>query len=269
VRDLLDTDFFALRIPRAFGHRGSAGTHPENTLISFQNAIDAGAKCIEFDVHMTRDGEIVVSHDENLKRTCGDDRLIREMFYAEVAKADAGRNFTTDGASFPFRDKGVKVPRLIEVLSAFPSVRAIVEIKQTDPSLVTPLLEVIDRAGMRRRALIASEHQPPLDDVRKLAPGIPTNFSYFETGYFFQTMASRDANYRPPGDAIQIPRRYENWELVTRESVEFAHSLGLEIHVWTVNDEAEMTHLLDLGVDGIISDFPARLLTVIAKRPKL
>ncbi|HUO05060.1 MAG TPA: glycerophosphodiester phosphodiesterase [Candidatus Binataceae bacterium] len=269
MRDSLKSDFFTLPKPRAIGHRGAAATHPENTMPSFAEANAAGAEYIELDVHMTRDGEIVVCHDENLKRTCGQNRLIREMTYAEVAAADAGRMFTLDGgASHPFRDKGIAPPKLSEVMAAFPKMRVIVEIKQTVPSLAAPLLGVIDRAGMSRMVVVASEHQEPLDEVRRLAPGIPTNFSYLEGGGFFQAMAAHDANYRPPGDALQIPPSYESWQLVTPESVAFAHRLGIEVHVWTVNEPAEMTRLLDIGVDGIISDNPRLLLDVLRRRAR-
>ena len=263
MRAHLKTDFFSPALPRVFGHRGSAGTHPENTLESFRAAVASGVQYLEFDIHMTRDGEIVVAHDEHLKRMCGLDRVISDMTYAELAKADAGRMFTLDGATFPFREEGIKVPRLAEVLAEFPTLRMIVEVKQIAPSVVAPMLEVIDRAGMRRNVLVASEHQEPLDEVRKLAPEIPTNFSYLESGMFIQAMGTRDASYRPPADAVQIPHRHESWELVTRESVDFAHRLGLEVHVWTVNEKAEMSELLDMGVDGLISDYPHRALEVV------
>jgi glycerophosphoryl diester phosphodiesterase len=266
MREHLNTDFFTPPLPRVFGHRGAAGTHPENTLESFRAAVAAGVQCLEFDIHMTRDGEVVVAHDSHLARMCGLDRTIPEMTYAELATADAGRKFTLDGATFPFRDKGIRVPRLAEVLEAFPKLRMIVEVKQIAPSVVTAMLDVIDRAGMRRKVLLASEHQEPLDEVRKLAPEIPTNFSYLESGLFIQAMGTHDANYRPPGDAVQISHFYENWELVTRKSVEFAHSVGVEMHVWTVNEEAEMSELLDMGVDGLISDYPQRALEVVRKR---
>lgn len=260
-----DTDFFAPGMPRAFGHRGSAGTHPENTLEAFAAAAALGIEYLELDVHMTRDGEIVVSHDDHLERTCGRAGVIREMTYAEISTADAGRMFTLDGKHFPFRDKGVKVPRLADVLAAFPRLPIEIEVKQIAPSVVATMLGVIDRAGKRRSVFVASEHQQPLDEIRMLAPGIPTNFSYFETGGFFQAMVSREA-YRPPGDALQIPPSYESWQLVTPESVEFAHRVGVEVHVWTVNEQAEMTRLLDMGVDGLISDYPRRLLEVIRRR---
>jgi glycerophosphoryl diester phosphodiesterase len=264
MREQLDTDFFTPPVPRVFGHRGSAGTHPENTLESFAAAAALGAPYLEFDLHMTRDGEVVVSHDDNLERNCGRPGAIRDMTYAELSAADAGRMFTLDrGATFPFRGKGLRIPRLAEVLAAFPTLMMIIEVKQIAPSVVAPMLDVIDRAGMRRRVLVASEHQQPLDEVRMLAPEIPTNFSYFECGGFMQAMAARDAAYLPPGAALQIPRSYESWQLVTPESVAFAHRVGVEMHVWTVNDEAEMRELLDLGVDGLISDYPARALEVV------
>ncbi len=266
MREHLDTDFFKAPLPRVFGHRGSAGTHPENTLESFAAAVAGGVEYLEFDIHMTRDGEVVVSHDDHLERNCGRAGVIRELTYSEVMAADAGRMFTLDGATFPFRNKGLRIPRLSEVLAAFPKLLMIVEIKQIAPSVVAPMLDALDRAGMRRSVLIASEHQQPLDEVRRLAPGIPTNFSYLESGVFVQAMGTRDANYRPCGDAVQIPRSYESWQLVTPESVEFAHRLGLEVHVWTVNEEAEMGELLDMGVDGLISDYPARALDVVRQR---
>jgi glycerophosphoryl diester phosphodiesterase len=265
-REHLSTDFFTPAAPRVFGHRGSAGTHPENTLESFRAAAASGVEYLEFDVHMTRDGEVVVSHDDHLERTCGRAGVIREMTYAELAAADAGSTFRLDGVAFPFRGKGIRVPRLAEVLAAFPKLRMIVEVKQIAPSVVAPMLDVIDRAGMRRMVLVASEHQEPLDEVRRLAPEVPTNFSYLECGRFMNAMGTRDASYLPPGDAVQIPPTYESWRLVTPESVEFAHRLGLEVHVWTVNEPAEMSELLDMGVDGLISDYPARALEVVRRR---
>jgi glycerophosphoryl diester phosphodiesterase len=266
MREHLNTDFFTPARPRVFGHRGSAGTHPENTLESFRAAVASGVQYLEFDIHMTRDGEVVVSHDDHLERNCGRAGVIRETTYAELAGADAGRMFTLDGSTFPFRDKGIRMPRLAEVLAAFPELRMVVEVKQIAPSVVAPMLAVIDRAGMRRNVLVASEHQEPLDEVRMLAPEIPTNFSYLESGLFIQAMGTRDASYRPPADAVQISHFYQNWELVTRQSVEFAHSFGIEMHVWTVNEEAEMSELLDMGVDGLISDYPRRALEVVRSR---
>jgi glycerophosphoryl diester phosphodiesterase len=266
MRPRIKTDFFSLPKPRAIAHRGSAATCPENTLASFQAAYEIGARYFELDVHMTRDGAVVVSHDEDLARTCGRPSLIKQLNLAELEAYDPGHGFAAPDGSFPFRGKGLAVPTLARVLEQFSEVRFIVEVKQTEPSLVRPLLAVIDAAEMRRRVLIASEYQAPLDEVRATAPDIPTNLSAREVGLFVQALPVRMEGYQPPGDAIQIPVDYESFRLVTPESVAAAHQLGMEMHVWTVNDENEMRELLALGVDGLLSDYPARLLEVIAER---
>jgi glycerophosphoryl diester phosphodiesterase len=263
VSRAFDTDFFAPPRPRIFGHRGAAGEFPENTMVSFDRAVRAGAVYLELDVHMSRDKEIVVSHDEGLTRTCGRDALIREMTWAEIQTVDAGYMLTFDaGVTFPFRGRSVKVPRLAEALGAFRDVNYLIEIKQTVPSLVSQLLATVDAGGLRRRVLIASEFDQPISEVRRLAPQIPTNFSYGDVAEFLQAMAAHRPGYEPRGAALQIPTQYQGWQLVTPESVEFAHRVGVELHVWTVNDENEMNRLLECGVDGLISDFPARAVAV-------
>ncbi len=180
MRETLDTDFFAPPRPRVIAHRGDSAAYPENTMESFRAAAGLGAPYVELDVHMTRDGEVVVSHDGELERMCGRSGTIAQLTYRELLAFDAGFNFTIENRGYPFRGRGIRVPALHEVLSAFPDRRFVIEVKQTEPSLTRRLLEVVDRAGMRRRIAIVSEHQPPLDEIRDLAPQIPTNFSGLE-----------------------------------------------------------------------------------------
>jgi glycerophosphoryl diester phosphodiesterase len=264
MRTGLDTDFFNASRPRIFGHRGSAGTHPENTMASYQAAIDIGARYLEMDVHMTRDGEIVVAHDPDLARCCGSAGLIKDVDYDHVAKVDAGYGFTRDGAEFPFRGKGLRIPRLAEVLSTFPNAFFNIDLKPEDVSLTEVVLKVIDAAKARRRVLLASEHQNRLDEVRAMAPDIPTSFGYLEIAAFMQALAAHDDSYQPLGDAMQIPPEYYSWKLATPETVALAHHHGVEIHIWTLNDEPSMRAMLELGVDGIMSDFPDLALRVAA-----
>jgi glycerophosphoryl diester phosphodiesterase len=271
ARSAPDSDFFDLPIPRVIAHRGASGEYPENTLIAFRAAAEAGAPYFELDVHMTRDGVVVVSHDPDLKRTCGLDAAIRDLTLAELKRADAGWSFTAAAAAptaagtaeFPFRGRGIEVPALVEVFAAFPERRYVVEVKQSAPSLAPALLDVIDRAGMRRRVLVASEDHVPIEEVRALAPQIPTGFPYPEILGFMATLAPGAEPYQPRGDALQLPPEYQSWRLVTAESVAAAHRMGTEMHVWTVNDAAEMHAMLALGVDGIITDYPARLLALL------
>jgi glycerophosphoryl diester phosphodiesterase len=264
MRSDLDSDFFSEQLPRIFGHRGSAGTHPENTMPSFQAAVDLGARYLETDVHLTRDGEVVVSHDDNLERICGKYGVIAEMDYADISAMDAGFSFSLDHVHFPFRGKGIRVPRLREVLAAFPRLRFNIDLKPEHVSIIEPTLKVIDAAGMRRMVLLTSEYQPRLNEIRAAAPGIPTSFGYFEIAAFMQAMAAGDGSYHPPGDAIQIPPEYHSWKLATPETVEMAHRHRIEVHIWTVNEAAEMRAMLELGVDGIMSDFPGLALKVKA-----
>jgi len=259
----IESDFFAGSRPRAFAHRGFSGKFPENTLPAFRAARQAGSPYIECDVHMTRDGAVVVHHDDDLRRTCGRDECIADLDYAALARADAGFTFSLDGNEFPFRGQGIRVPTLSEVLSAAADCRFIIEIKQVKPSVVSAMFKVIDQAGMARRVLIASEHQEPLTEVRQLRPEIPTSFAAGEIAGFFQALATSASDYRPPADALQIPPVYETLRLATPESVAMAHRLGLEVHVWTVNEEAEMSELLGIGIDGIITNFPDRLLALL------
>lgn len=264
MRAGLETDFFTPWPPRLFAHRGASGDLPENTLPAFQAARDTGVPYIELDVHMTRDGAIVVAHDDNLRRVSGHDGLIQEMSLAQVRTVDAGYNFSIDGDRFPFRGAGVRVPSLREVLAACAGQMFIIEIKQVAPSIVDATLAVIRATGMSRRVLIASEHQPPLDEVRRRAPTIPTNFSADEVGRFVMSLPPGAAPYVPAGDALQIPPEHLGWTLATPETVAAAHRIGVEMHIWTVNEEAEMRELLTVGVDGIISNYPAKLMTVAA-----
>lgn len=267
MRRSLDSDFFDLALPRIFAHRGASGEFPENTMASFEAAARLGAEYFELDVHMTRDGEVVIAHDSDLSRVSGRPGAIAELTLAQVQEADAGYAFSPDGgATFPFRDRGIRIPRLAELLEALPSGRFNIEPKQIVPSVIPELLKVIDRAGMRRRVLIAGEQQAPLDEVRALAPGVPTSFPYGEVAEFLQAMASKQRGYKPRADALQIPPEYQGWKLATPEIIAFARGLGVEVHVWTVNDPAEMITLLDIGVAGIMTDFPARALAVACSR---
>jgi glycerophosphoryl diester phosphodiesterase len=263
MRPTVDTDFFSLPRPRAFGHRGAGGSYPENTIPSFQAALDAGVAYLETDLHMTRDGELVVSHDDHLERTCGLAAPIREMTYREVAAADAGFGCSPNGTDFPFRGLGIRVPRLSEVLSTFRHARFNIDIKPNQAGIVERALEVIKAARMQRMVLLASEHQERLDEIRALAPAIPTSFGYQEVAGFLSAMAAANREYRAPGEALQIPPEYYSWKLATAQTVEVASNFGVEVHVWTINDEAEMRAMLEVGIHGIMSDFPGLLVRVI------
>ncbi len=265
MRTGLKTDFFAPPGPRPIAHRGGAGVRPENTLEAFTAAYREGIRYFELDVHTSRDGVLVVCHDDDLRRTTDSADAIRELTYAEIARADAGYRFEA-GGGFPFRGAGIRVPPLIDVLGLFDDAFFVIEIKQVEPSLTMTLNQALSATGTRQRVLIASEHQRPLDEMRALAPELPTSFSGREIMGFFAALIGQMAGYRIPADALQIPPAHDSMLLATSASIAAAHALGLEMHTWTINEEAEMRHLLELGIDGIITDYPARLLAIMPQR---
>jgi glycerophosphoryl diester phosphodiesterase len=207
-------------------------------------------------------------HDETLKRTTNGQGKVRDHTLAELQRFDAGYRFSLDGGqTFPFRATGVTIPTLAEVLRACPSLKFTVEIKQAEPPIEEQVIAAVRDCSRAEDVILASEHDQVLARVRALAPEIATSFAYGEAVDFIQRVATGQlADYRPPGQALQIPPEFQGVPIVTPETVAAAHGLGLEVHAWTINEPQEMERLLDLGVDGIMSDFPGRLLAVVQRR---
>lgn len=257
--------FFAGPKPRIIGHRGAAGVAPENTLPSFQRAFDDGAGFVELDVRGSKDGGVVIIHDATLDRTTNGRGRVSDHTLKELKALDAGYRFTPDGGvSFPFRRQKIEIPRLEELFSSLPQARAIIEIKQTHPPIVKNVVDTVRRYHKGAQVLLATEEDAIMKEIRTVVresyPSVATGFSYGEVAAFIQWVTSaRKTAFRPPGQALQIPCEYRGIPLVTDLSVQAAHDLGLEMFVWTVNDMGEMERLFSLGVDGIITDYPARL----------
>jgi glycerophosphoryl diester phosphodiesterase len=263
-------NFFAGPTPRLVGHRGAAGVAPENTLAAFERALADGAEIVELDVHATKDGEVVIIHDETVDRTSDGRGAVKAMSLAEIQKLDAGYRFTGESGDHPFRGKGVTVPTLEGLFTRIPAIKAIVEIKQAEPPIVKKVIETIRGAGKEKDVLLATERDDIMRDIRRAVGtdlACATGFCRGEVAAFVEWLARGAASgYRPLGSALQIPPAAEGVELVTREALAAAHVLGLEIFVWTINEAAEMERLLALGVDGIITDYPARLRALVGRR---
>jgi glycerophosphoryl diester phosphodiesterase len=240
---------------------------PENTLAAFAAGLAAGAERLELDVHATADGEVVVIHDAMLERTTDGSGPVAALPLAALERLDAGYRFRAPDGTYPFRGRGLGVPTLAALLEAFPDTPLNIEVKQEEPPIVAAVLAVLDRAGARQRTLLAAEHAVIMDRIRAAAPDVPTSFSAAEVADFLSRLRDgRLAGYRPPGIALQVPPSFGDVTIVSPESVAAAHALGLEVHVWTINDVPEMERLLDLGVDALMTDFPARAMAVLRRR---
>ncbi|MFQ5699830.1 MAG: glycerophosphodiester phosphodiesterase [Myxococcota bacterium] len=250
--------------PHLFGHRGASGECPENTLPSFRRAVEGGVGFLETDCHATSDGEIVLLHDGDLSRTTNGEGPVREARFAELERLDAGYHFTPDrGATFPYRGSGVRIPRLRELLEAFPALRVNLEIKQAEPPIVDRVLDELRAARALDRVLLAAEDDGVMAKIRAADPGTALGSSLADVVAFYRALAEdRIASFEPAGDALQVPPSFGGDPLVTPEAVAAAHACGLRVHVWTLNDPKEIRRVLSLGVDGVMSDFPARLVQI-------
>jgi glycerophosphoryl diester phosphodiesterase len=244
--------------PIAFAHRGGALEAPENTWEAFRRAEGLGYRYIETDVHATSDGIVVTVHDADLARTTGRPGLVRDARWAELSAVRA-------------TGSGEPIPRLDEALAAWPHIRWNIDAKHD--SVVGPLIETIHRAGALDRVCIVSFNDRRVARLRRaFGPKLCTAMGSGATALL------RLASVVPGGTgaalqgrigdygAAQVPVRRWGMTIVDRRLVETAHEQGSEVHVWTVDDATEMERLLDLGVDGIMTDRPEVLKDVLTRR---
>lgn len=247
----------------ATAHRGSRLLWPENTMVAFQGAVDLGFRSLETDLHATRDGVLVCIHDATLDRTTGSKGPVSKLTFDELGQVDAGfRHAPME--HFPHRGTGVTVPSLEELVKSFPDARFTVDMKQSDIDEL--LTDAIDRYGLWDRVLVGSFHGSALRRLRRRTEGrVATATGYGET--LRHWFSSRFGKAAPQvADALFVPVRAYGMSLADRKSIAAAHEIGLRVHVWTVDDEAEMNELLDLGVDGLITDRPDVLKEVMISR---
>ncbi len=249
--------YLAASRPRAFAHRGwhvgdLAGL--ENTLAAFLRARDEGYSYVETDVHATRDGVLVVHHDATLRRVAGHPGVLRAMDWADVD---------------PVRVRGrEKLPRLEEALEALPGMRFNVDLKSA--GTLRPMLELLERDDVAERVAVACTEEGRLRAVRqrfgdRVVTGVSARAALsLRARSVLPGVLSRLV--RVGGDLAQLPVRFGGLPVVDATSLRAAHAMGVEMHVWTVDRASEMHRLLDLGVDGIMTDRPDLLREVLIVR---
>ena len=257
--------------PLVFAHRGGGGLYPENTLEAFQYSAQMGVDVLELDVHSTSDGALVVMHDATVDRTTNGAGRVNQMTLAELKKLDAGYKFTPDGGqTFPFRGRGVTIPTLQEIFDALPGKTFNVEPKQAEPSITTPLCAIIRDRKMTEKVIVGSFRQQAIDEFRAACKEVATAATPAEVRDFLALYKiGLGETYRPPMQVLQVPQRLGALEIVTKDFVETADRLNLKVHVWTINDPADMQRLIEIKVDGIMTDYPDRLLKLLGEAPKI
>jgi glycerophosphoryl diester phosphodiesterase len=252
--------------PLVMAHRGGAGLWPENTLLAFEGAGDVGGSVMETDVRSPADGVLVVLHDATLERTTDGAGRVDALTLAQLKKLDAGFRFSPDGGkTFPWRGRGLTVPTLDEVFTRLPDMRFNLEPKQESPPVVKPLCRAIREKGMADRVTIGAFRQGVLDEFRRECPEVKTSAGPAEVAEFLRASRNGGAKGELKFMALQVPESVMGVRLLTGSFVESAHARNLQVHAWTVNETEDMKRLKELGVDGIMTDYPDRLLKVLGR----
>lgn len=243
------------RHPLAIAHRGFSQEGLENSLTAFQGALDLGYNYVETDLNTTADGVTVVFHDSTLDRTTDREGVIADLSHADVALARIGGR--------------EPIATLREFVTAFPTARFNIDVK--DAGSVTTLISVIEEFGLHERVCVASFSErrrrqvlAGLSRATASSPGKWLLVAYFLLSPWLPGFLIR--RLMRGTQVLQIPRRFKGLELVTAKRVQRAHRLGLKVHVWTINNAAEMDALFDVGVDGLMTDRADLLATVMRQR---
>jgi glycerophosphoryl diester phosphodiesterase len=247
--------FFTARRPFVFAHRGGSGLAPENTVAAFDNGLALGAGGLELDVHLSRDGTVVVHHDRTLDRTTNLTGAIGARTADELARADAGYRFRR-GDAFPFRGQGLGVPTLAAVLARYRDVPVIGELKENSPELARAVVAAVRAAGAVDRVCLGSFGLRVLREARRLEPALATSASREEVRWALYRSWVRWPVSRVAYGGYQVPEWAGRTRVVSPRFVEMAHRAGLGVQVWTVDGEDEARRLLGWGVDALITDRP-------------
>ena len=237
--------------PLAFAHRGGASEAPENTMPAFQHAVGMGYRYLETDVHLTSDGVLLAFHDDRLDRVTDGSGLVAAQPWSRVKQA------LVDGRE--------PIPRLEDLLGAFPEAR--VNIDPKHDAAVEPLAEVLRRTGAVDRVCVGAFSDARLARISALVgPHLCVSMGPKQTARLVAVSRGLPGGGGLTAPCAQVPPNRGRLPIVTSRLVAEAHRRGVQVHVWTIDDAREMARLLDLGVDGIMTDRPQVLKDVLVER---
>jgi glycerophosphoryl diester phosphodiesterase len=257
--------FFRASRRLVFAHRGGAGLAPENTLPAFDVGLATGADGLELDVHLSRDGIVVVHHDRTLERTTGARGSLRSFTADQLARVDAAYNFTRNG-SWPLRGQGIGVPTLAEVLARYPGTRVIVEMKENNVDLARATVDVVRAADAVDRVCLGAFGLRALRAARAFEPAIATGAARMEVRWALYRSRCRWPAQAARYQDFQVPEFSRSGSrVVSRRFVDDAHAAGVAVHVWTVDRPDDAERLLGWGVDGLITDRPDVIVPLVRR----
>jgi glycerophosphoryl diester phosphodiesterase len=226
-----------------------------------------GVDVLEMDAHMTSDGQIVLMHDDLVDRTTNGTGLVSDHTLAEIKALEVAGNWTQDdGAAYPYQGQGLQVPTVAEVFERFPDYPMIIEIKQDSPDMTGPFCDLIRQYDMAEKVLVPSFDDNTIKAFRAACPEVATASASNETRAFVIAGFLQATNLLTPAfQAMQVPESSGGIPVVIAPFVTNAHRYNLQVHVWTINDPADMERLIQMGVDGIMTDRPDLLIPLLGR----
>lgn len=250
-------------------HRGGKGLAPENTMAAFTHSVELRVDVLEMDLRQSNDGALIILHDGKVDRTTDGRGCADSLTLGDLQSLDAGYHFSPDGKTYPFRDKQITIPTLDEVFTAFPQIRFLIEIKDNSGTLALDLCRTVKRFKLEQQVSVASFRNGPLEAFKDACPTVATSTpSSASLAFTLLHWLRLDAAYHPTHQAFQFPLQMGNIDLVGRRLIERAHAHNVQVHAWTINEPDTMRRLIDLGVDGLITDYPDRLLKILQRLPE-
>jgi glycerophosphoryl diester phosphodiesterase len=260
-----DIPFYTDKSFTVIAHGNGRALMPGNTLEAAVNALSVGADILELDVHLSADNILVVRHDETIDSTTNGSGKIAEMTLAELMLYEVG--FHEYDYPNMIAEKGIQIPTLESLFLALPAKRFLIELKPQDDDTGYFLCQLIKEHKLNKQVIVGSFHAPVLRRFRQKCPEIPTSLGEQEVFWLVAlNWIGLGHLYNPPGYSVQIPLEQSGIRTVSRSLIETARDLNLRLDVWTVNNVQEMTQLVNLGVDGIITDRPDLLDRVVKNR---
>ncbi len=259
-----------------WAHQGGANEAPSNTLYAMEQAVQAGAHGLELDVHRTRDGEVVLIHDDTLDRTTNGSGKVADHTLEELRRLDAaywwvpGKTNDDDAPADRYilrgqapENRDLGIPTMDELLERFPSMPLTIEVKAKEA--VKPLVRLLRQYDREEDIIVSSFRDSIVSELRRRAPELPLAPGASGSYWFFARALLGWPPRSSPYVALQVPPRKALFTVVTESFIAKAHRAGLAVHVWTINEEAEMRRLIALGVDGIMTDRPTVLAGILAR----
>ncbi|WP_191559782.1 glycerophosphodiester phosphodiesterase [Metabacillus idriensis] len=245
--------------PLIIAHQGGDGMAPGNTLAAFSLSEKLGVDMLEMDVHLSKDEEVVVIHDATVDRTTNGTGEVKDMTLAQLKQLDAGFQFVGPDGSRPYRNKGVTIPTMDEIFTAFPGYPMTIELKTDEPLLADKMADLIKKHNMTDNVIIASFHDEALNYFIEATDGqVPVSSPSNATRNFVLSHKLFLDRLIPMNKytVVQIPMQASGLNLTTGRIIKSLHDRNIAVQYWTINDEDSVRRLVEIGADGIMTDHP-------------